>query len=68
MLSCHQSQQDWLKKHHDIEYMEALKEWSAKRGSDIGVAFAEGFRQHLGSAFPTDNVLANELGDLVHTR
>ncbi|NOZ22109.1 MAG: PIG-L family deacetylase [Planctomycetes bacterium] len=68
MLSCHQSQQDWLKKHHDIEYLDAMKARAAKRGSEIGAAFAEGFRQHLGSAFPTDNLLKTELGKSVHVK
>jgi len=68
MLACHESQADWLEKHHHIEYIGAMKETSARRGKDIGVAFAEGLRQHLGSAFPHDNVLKDILGGLVHVR
>jgi len=68
MLACHRSQADWLKKHHNIEYIGSMKQFSAKRGGEIGTAFAEGFRQHLGSAFPQDNILRAELGDLVHVR
>ncbi|MEW6355703.1 MAG: PIG-L family deacetylase [Planctomycetota bacterium] len=68
MLSCHQSQQDWLRKHHNIEYMDAMKERSARRGREIGVEFAEGFRQHRGSAFPMDNILKKELDELVHAQ
>lgn len=66
MLACHVSQADWLEKHHNIEYIGAMKASSAQRGAEIGVAFAEGFRQHLGSAFPHDNILKAELGELVH--
>ena len=37
-----------------------------KRGGQIGRPFGEGFRQHLGHAYPQDNILQKELGDLVH--
>jgi hypothetical protein len=38
-----------------------------KRGREIGCRFAEGFRQHLGHAYPQDNILKAELGDIVDT-
>lgn len=68
MFRCHESQQSWLQAHHEIDdYINSsLKQLSAKRGKEIGVSFAEGFRQHLGHAFPQDNVLEQELGNLVH--
>jgi LmbE family N-acetylglucosaminyl deacetylase len=68
MFRCHQSQQSWLQTHHEIDdYINSsLKKLSAKRGKEIGVSFAEGFRQHLGHAFPQDNILERELGNLVH--
>jgi LmbE family N-acetylglucosaminyl deacetylase len=68
MFRCHESQASWLKSHHGIDdYVNAsLKELSAKRGVEIGAAFAEGFRQHLGHAFPQDNILREELTSLVH--
>lgn len=67
MLSCHASQRDWLLKQHGIdEYIHAMYAASEKRGSLIGVKYAEGFRQHLGHGYPQDNLLAAELGDLVH--
>jgi LmbE family N-acetylglucosaminyl deacetylase len=67
MFRCHESQQSWLQAHHEIDdYINSsLKRLSAKRGKEIGVAFAEGFRQHLGHAFPQDNILEQELGALV---
>jgi len=67
MLCCHESQRNWLLKHHGIDnYVIAMKELSQKRGREIGSHFAEGFRQHLGHAYPQDNILKAELGDMVH--
>jgi len=67
MLCCHKSQRDWLLKHHGIdEYVAAMKGLGRKRGADIGRDFGEGFRQHLGHAYPHDNILKKELGELVH--
>ena len=58
MLACHASQRDWLRQQHGMDhYVESMKRWSAQRGSEIGVAYAEGFRQHLGHAYPQDNLL-----------
>lgn len=69
MLACHESQRNWLLAHHGIdEYTDQMKKLGRKRGAAIGVEFAEGFRQHLGHAYPQDNLLKAELGDLVHTR
>ena len=65
MLAAHASQRDWLLKHHGVDhYVIAMREWSARRGKELGVAFAEGFRQHLGHSYPQDDVLSREL--LVH--
>jgi LmbE family N-acetylglucosaminyl deacetylase len=67
MLCCHESQRDWLLKHHGMdEYVNMMKAFGKKRGQEIGCAFAEGFRQHLGHAYPQDNLLQKELGNLVH--
>jgi hypothetical protein len=41
-----------------------MRDWSAKRGSECGVLFAEGYRQHLGHSYPQDNVLGQLLGAL----
>jgi LmbE family N-acetylglucosaminyl deacetylase len=68
MLACHASQRNWLLKQHGIdEYLDSQAEWSAKRGSEIGVAHAEAFRQYLGHAYPRDNRLLTLLGQ-DHTR
>jgi len=69
MLVCHESQRNWLLAHHGIdEYTDQMKKLGHKRGAVIGTKFGEGFRQHLGHAYPQDNLLKVELGDLVHTR
>jgi LmbE family N-acetylglucosaminyl deacetylase len=63
MLACHASQRDWLLKHHGIDhYLEAMRQWSSQQGKRAGVAFAEGFRQHLGHSYPQDNLLGQLLG------
>ena len=60
MLACHASQRQWLLKHHGIDqYSIAMREWGARRGQGCGVAFAEGFRQHLGHSYPQDNLLGD---------
>ncbi len=67
MLCCHESQRNWLLKHHGIDdYVISMKKLSEERGRQINSQFAEGFRQHLGHAYPQDNILKAELGDLVH--
>ncbi len=69
MLCCHQSQRNWLLKHHGMDdYVGMMKGFAAKRGGEIGCEFGEGFRQHLGHAYPQDNILKSELGDLVHIK
>jgi LmbE family N-acetylglucosaminyl deacetylase len=63
MLAAHASQRDWLLKQHGLDrYVEAMRAWSARRGREAGVAFAEGFRQHLGHSYPQDNLLGHVLG------
>jgi LmbE family N-acetylglucosaminyl deacetylase len=59
MLAAHASQRDWLLKHHGMDqYIESMRSWSARRGAEHGLAYAEGFRQHLGHSYPQDNLLA----------
>jgi LmbE family N-acetylglucosaminyl deacetylase len=63
MLGRHASQREWLLKHHGMDqYIEAMRQWGAQRGRAIGVAYGEGFRQHLGHSYPQDNVLGSLLG------
>jgi LmbE family N-acetylglucosaminyl deacetylase len=69
MLCCHASQREWLCAYHGMdEYVIAMKRQSALRGKEIKVKYAEGFRQHLGHAYPQDNILKAELGKLVHKK
>src|SRR4029077_9089506 len=63
MLACRASQRDWLLKHHGMDqYLQAMRDWGAHRGRAVGVAFAEGFRQHLGHSYPQNNLLGELLG------
>jgi LmbE family N-acetylglucosaminyl deacetylase len=63
MLMAHASQRDWLLKHHGMDhYVQSMRDWSARRGREVGVPFAEGFRQHLGHSYPQDNLLGKLLG------
>jgi LmbE family N-acetylglucosaminyl deacetylase len=63
MLACHASQRAWLLKHHGMDqYLQAMRDWGAARGRPLGVAYAEGFRQHLGHSYPQDDLLGRLLG------
>jgi hypothetical protein len=67
MLCCHASQREWLQSHHGMdEYVLSMKRFARQRGKQIGVEFAEGFRQHLGHGYPQDNILKTALGDVVY--
>ena len=65
MLRCHASQQEWLHQHHKMDdYLEIARNWSQKRGIDSGFKHAEVFRQHLGHAYPRNNLLGQTLKDV----
>ena len=68
MLSCHKSQQGWLINHQQSDYINSMKRFAAKRGSEINTGYAEGFRQHLGHGYPQDNILKEILADFVVVR
>jgi LmbE family N-acetylglucosaminyl deacetylase len=62
MLARHASQRDWLLKHHGMDhYVQSMRDWGALRGREMNVAYAEGFRQHLGHSYPQDDVLTSLL-------
>jgi hypothetical protein len=66
MLACHVSQRDWLQQQHGIDkYIETMKDTARRFGERAGFAYAEGFRQHRGNAYPQDDILKEILGDLV---
>jgi len=63
MLARHESQRSWLLRQHGIdEYLRVQEQLSAARGAEIGVSYAEGFRQYRGHPLPTDNRLLELLG------
>ncbi len=69
MMAAHASQREWLLRHHGMDhYLETLRAWNAHRGRAWGVAFAEGYRQHLGHSYPQDNPLTSLLGTIGPTR
>lgn len=58
MLACHESQRNWLRRQHGMdEYLESMRRNAASRGQEIGVPYAEGFRQHRAHPYPADNIL-----------
>jgi LmbE family N-acetylglucosaminyl deacetylase len=64
LLKCHASQREWVMKHHGIdEFVESARRWSAEVGRPSGVAYAEGFQQHVGHAYPQDDKLSQILAD-----
>jgi hypothetical protein len=42
--------------------------WAEENGRECGVAFAEGFRQHLSHAYPQEPLLQEVLAPLVYER
>ncbi|MFW6138864.1 MAG: PIG-L deacetylase family protein [Spirochaetota bacterium] len=65
MLGCHKSQRDWLMKQHGMDtYTENMKNTARVYSEWCGFEFAEGFRQHLGNAYPQKNFLREALGEL----
>jgi len=69
MLSRHVSQREWLRSHHGMdEYLDRMTAWAAGYGAECGLAYAEGFRQHLGHAHPHEPVLQEALKGLVCLR
>ena len=66
MLKKHESQRSWLKRQHGMDkYTETMKTLSGRRGNEIGIEYAEGFRQHKGHPFPQDNILEKLLKNKV---
>lgn len=69
MLACHASQRKWLRAHHGVdEYIEQVVDWAGRYGRECGTTYAEGFRQHLGHAYPRDPILQEALAPYVHER
>ncbi len=67
MLACHRSQREWLRKQHGVdEYIRMMVETARKAGLLAGVAYAEGFTQHRGHAYPAQNVVAEYVRAIRH--
>ena len=47
-------------------YLDEVRAWGRRRGEQVGCTYGEGFRQHLGSPYPRENLLKEVLGDSVH--
>lgn len=69
MLTCHHSQRDWLMEQHGMDkYIETMRNTAKRYGEVSGFGYAEGYTQHLGNAYPQNNILKEILGDLVKER
>jgi LmbE family N-acetylglucosaminyl deacetylase len=68
MLACHESQRAFLSAQQGIsDTGTMMRDFAEHAGKISGQYLAEGFRQHLGQGFPQANLLAQLLGDLVHS-
>jgi N-acetylglucosamine malate deacetylase 1 len=66
MLACHQSQREWLKKHHGIDdYIEMMSKWTASIGERFRLQYAEGFRHYRVHPFPTSELLPKLVGEVI---
>ena len=66
MLSCHESQQDFLRAQQGISHLLDMMRAMAERAGKISqLSVAEGFRQHLGQGFPRKEWLGLLLPGLV---
>ena len=69
MLACHESQQAWLKSQQGMTGpVDNIRKMAAWTGALAGFEWAEGFRQHLGQGFPSDDKLSALLGDSIIRR
>jgi len=63
MLACHASQREWLRHHHGTDdYLLQMERWTKLRGGQLGVEYAEGFRQYRGHPYPTSPMLQELVG------
>jgi LmbE family N-acetylglucosaminyl deacetylase len=63
MLAAHESQRNWVKKQHGVDdYMASMERWTANRGAQFGVSYAEGFRQYSGTPYPRSRLLQDLAG------
>ena len=63
MLASHESQREWLRKHHGMDdYLETMEKWTRARGKSAGIELGEGFRQYSGHPYPESPLLQELLG------
>src|SRR6185295_9460259 len=63
MLAAHDSQRNWVLKQHGLDdYMGAMEKWTAKRGTQFAVTYAEGFRHYTGTPYPRTKLLQELVG------
>ena len=63
MLRQHKSQAAWEAKQHGLDdYVEAMAEWTKRRGRHFGVGYAEGFRQYRTHPYPASPLLQEMVG------
>ncbi len=68
MLAEHRSQAAWVARQHGVpDHLAAMEAWTARRGRDFGVRFAEGFRHYRHEPYPRTPALEALIGDAVLT-
>ncbi len=66
MLAAHQSQREWLRRHHGTDdYLDTMERWTRKRGEPAGLSYGEGFRAYRIHPYPQTPLLQELLGELV---
>jgi N-acetylglucosamine malate deacetylase 1 len=66
MLSCHESQREWLRKHHGMDdFVEMMEQWTRAAGARVGIRYGEGFRRYKVAPFPQTPVLPELIGEIV---
>lgn len=67
MLAQHDSQRNWLRKHHGVDhYLDQMERWTRACGLRAGLQFGEGFRRYKGHPYPQTPRLEELLGSLAH--
>lgn len=65
MLAAHESQREWLRRHHGMDnYMETMEAWTRTCGHRGGFQFGEGFRRYKGHPYPETPLLESLLESL----
>jgi LmbE family N-acetylglucosaminyl deacetylase len=63
MLAKHDSQRQWLLRHHGMDnYLNTMEQWTRSRGRLAGCEFGEGFRRYKGHPYPETPLLEELLG------